>query len=148
MMSTPSTDSSTNSGTVRPSGQNDSAPTHKDAIAASSWQPPSDPKEMRKLIGSVLQPGSSELHEILPPVPPDAPEILRRNWKRYALKKHKAPGPLKIVKWNYDHPVVWINALLVVVLAAVTVLQWSQFSMVQLGVYSALLTFLDYKICQ
>ncbi|KAJ5805057.1 hypothetical protein N7474_010944 [Penicillium riverlandense] len=119
-----------------------------DAAAASSWEPPSDPVELRKLIESVQQPGSSELHDVLPPVPPDAPDILRKNWKRYALRKHKAPGPLKIAKWNYDHPVVWVNALLAVALAAVTVSQTGRFSIVQLGIYLALLTFLDYKICQ
>lgn len=81
-------------------------------------------------------------------MPPDAPEFVRKNWRKYVWKRHEAPGPLKIVKWNYDHIVIWMNGLLGVVLAVVTVSQWDRLSMVQLGIYLMLLTFLDYKMCR
>lgn len=120
---------------ARRSEEDARSPAQMETVAApSSREPPSDPEELRKLIEKVSQPGSSQLHETLPAVPPSAPEFRRKNWGRYAMKGQKAPGLLKIIEWNYAHPVVWINALLAASLAATLICQSQRLSISLLGI--------------
>ncbi|KAL4884910.1 hypothetical protein BJY04DRAFT_180964 [Aspergillus karnatakaensis] len=41
--------------------------------------------------------------------------LTARRRREYWLRRHGPPGPLTLIRWNTDHPVVWLNAILLVI---------------------------------
>ncbi|BCS19597.1 uncharacterized protein APUU_20029S [Aspergillus puulaauensis] len=66
--------------------------------------------------------------------------------EKYAPGGHNVPGPLNITKWNIDHPVVWMNAILVVILVSGAFLFWGCIALMQAAGLVALLALVDYRV--
>lgn len=51
--------------------------------------------------------------------------------EKYASRYHKCLGPLNIINWSADHPVLWANAVLVVILISGAILFWRRIALLQ-----------------
>lgn len=51
-----------------------------------------------------------------------------------------------MIKWNADHPVVWMNAALVVILVSGAVLLWRRIAPLQATEVITLLALADYRV--
>ncbi|KAL4789414.1 hypothetical protein BDV19DRAFT_25815 [Aspergillus venezuelensis] len=89
-------------------------------IPTTASQPAIAPDKLWHQIESVLEPSSCR-----PPAQTyaDDKESLRRaeDWRRYRLRKHARASSLVIVAWNLSHPVIWGNAVLLMVTAALLI---------------------------
>lgn len=117
-----------------------------DSKAAAPHELPTDEEGCNRLIERLSEPSSLVLVPVIPPAPADAPEHVRRDWEREALKAYKGPGPLKTILWNYKNPVVWMNALLAVIIVAVVVSQWGRLSLALMAAGLLVLFVVDFKI--
>lgn len=75
-----------------------------------------------------------------------SPRRTTTSQEKYAPGGHNVPGPLNITKWNIDHPVVWMNAILVVTLVSGAVLFWGRIVLLQAAGLIALLALVDYRV--
>ncbi|KAL4909532.1 hypothetical protein BDW74DRAFT_83058 [Aspergillus multicolor] len=88
-----------------------------------------------------------------PPVPDDAPEIVRKNWAncygRYIRYVHRPRGVKEILRWNYGSPVIWGNVLsFLVVLVMIVTWDWVMISTVCMVSGLGTLGVVDYWACR